>query len=255
MSCILREPMNHSRLRSLWWPKYKGCWPLRAHPSKSNTISRRYRLIMVNSARYRSDSLTSLSTPLSLSVSSRNSAYISPRGTRTGIQGGRNGFNSGVFRIAESETERRERSFAKRIVIGRERKREKKKRYHNAIHVSSLPNREQIKFNSSPFSKDTRGNENSRYILRGKINFYHPSIHPSCKIAPVFPFIPFSSLQWHQSVAKDSLYLVISSHDIYHHLHRREEGWTERRILESPYFPFHSITRLLDDDDRETRYK
>lgn len=136
-----------------------------------------------------------------------------------------------------------------------EREREKKKRYHNAIHVSSLPNREQIKFNSSPFSKDTRGNENSRYILRGKINFYHPSIHPSCKIAPVFPFIPFSSLQWHQSVAKDSLYLVISSHDIYHHFHRREEGWTERRILESPYFPFHSITRLLDDDDRETRYK
>lgn len=169
--------MNHSRLRSLWWPKYKGCWPLRAHPSKSNTISRRYRLIMVNSARYRSDSLTSLSTPLSLSVSSRNSAYISPRGTRTGIQGGRNGFNSGVFRIAESETERRERSFAKRIVIGRERKREKKKRYHNAIHVSSLPNREQIKFNSSPFSKDTRGNENSRYTSRE--NQFLPSIHPS----------------------------------------------------------------------------
>lgn len=169
--------MNHSRLRSLWWPKYKGCWPLRAHPSKSNTISRRCRLIMVNSARYRSDSLTSLSTPLSLSVSSRNSAYISPRGTRTGIQGGRNGFNSGVFRIAESETERRERSFAKRIVIGRERKREKKKRYHNAIHVSSLPNREQIKFNSSPFSKDTRGNENSRYTSRE--NQFLPSIHPS----------------------------------------------------------------------------
>lgn len=174
--------MNHSRLRSLWWPKYKGCWPLRAHPSKSNTISRRCRLIMVNSARYRSDSLTSLSTPLSLSVSSRNSAYISPRGTRTGIQGGRNGSTRVSFALPrakgrEKRKERRERSFAKRIVIGREREREKKKRYHNAIHVSSLPNREQIKFNSSPFSKDTRGNENSRYTSRE--NQFLPSIHPS----------------------------------------------------------------------------
>lgn len=198
MSCILREPMNHSRLRSLWWPKYKGCWPLRAHPSKSNTISRRCRLIMVNSARYRSDSLTSLSTPLSLSVSSRNSAYISPRGTRTGIQGGRNGFNSGVFRIAESETERRERSFAKRIVIGRERKREKKKRYHNAIHVSSLPNREQIKFNSSPFSKDTRGNENSRYTSRE--NQFLPSIHPSIHRVKSRPFFPSSHFRRYNGI-------------------------------------------------------
>lgn len=190
--------MNHSRLRSLWWPKYKGCWPLRAHPSKSNTISRRCRLIMVNSARYRSDSLTSLSTPLSLSVSSRNSAYISPRGTRTGIQGGRNGFNSGVFRIAESETERRERSFAKRIVIGREREREKKKRYHNAIHVSSLPNREQIKFNSSPFSKDTRGNENSRYTSRE--NQFLPSIHPSIHRVKSRPFFPSSHFRRYNGI-------------------------------------------------------
>lgn len=172
MSCILREPMNHSRLRSLWWPKYKGCWPLRAHPSKSNTISRRCRLIMVNSARYRSDSLTSLSTPLSLSVSSRNSAYISPRGTRIGIQGGRNGFNSGVFRFAESETARRKIILEEDRYWEREKKKEKKKRYV----LSSQSRTNEIQF--LPFSEDTRGNENSRYT-RGKINFHHPSIHPS----------------------------------------------------------------------------
>lgn len=179
MSCILREPMNHSRLRSLWWPKYKGCWPLRAHPSKSNTISRRCRLIMVNSARYRSDSLTSLSTPLSLSVSSRNSAYISPRGTRTGIQGGRNGFNSGVFRIAESETERRKIIREEDRYWNRKKKKKREKNDTITPYVSSPPSQSranEIQF--LPFSKDTRGNENSRYT-RGKINFYHPSIHPS----------------------------------------------------------------------------
>lgn len=126
MSCILREPMNHSRLRSLWWPKYKGCWPLRAHPSKSNTISRRCRLIMVNSARYRSDSLTSLSTPLSLSVSSRNSAYISPRGTRTGIQGGRNGSTRVSFALPRAK--RREgKDHSPRGSLLEEREREKKR--------------------------------------------------------------------------------------------------------------------------------
>lgn len=50
-------------------------------------------------------------------------------------------------------------------------------------------------------------------ILEGKSIFtIHPSIH-RIKTRPFFP--PFSPLQWHQSFAKDSLYLVISSHDIY----------------------------------------
>lgn len=172
--------MNHSRLRSLWWPKYKGCWPLRAHPSKSNTISRRCRLIMVNSARYRSDSLTSLSTPLSLSVSSRNSAYISPRGTRIGIQGGRNGFNSGVFRFAESETARR------KIILEEDRywEREKKKKKRN--DTFSPLNREQMKFNSSPFQK-TQEEMKTLGILEGKSIFtIHPSIH-RVKTRPFFP--------------------------------------------------------------------
>lgn len=82
---------------------------------------------MVNSARYRSDSLTSLSTPLSLSVSSRNSAYISPRGTRTGIQGGRNGFNSGVFPIAESEREEKDHSRRGSLLEQEKEKKERKK--------------------------------------------------------------------------------------------------------------------------------
>lgn len=187
---------------------------------------------MVNSARYRSDSLTSLSTPLSLSVSSRNSAYISPRGTRIGIQGGRNGFNSGVFRFAESETARR------KIILEEDRywEREKKKKKRND---TSFPlNREQMKFNSSPFQK-TQEEMKTLGILEGKSIFtIHPSIHPSCKNAPVFS--AFSPLQWHQSVAKDSLHLVISSHDIYPPI----GGMDREKSLESLRVPsFHYARR------------
>lgn len=76
MSCILREPMNHWWPCSLWWPKYKGCWPLRAHPSKSNTISRRCRLIMVNSAGTAPIPSLSFCAVVPLCLLARKSAYI-----------------------------------------------------------------------------------------------------------------------------------------------------------------------------------